>query len=356
MFIPLNNPEVDVYLRLSHLPDWPIYKITNYLVKSSDSVPIEVKRQRNSNHPYGLARVSGKSFVIHVDKHITYFHFLVDSVLQYLFLKKYIPDLRMILLHSFEDEQMEGWRWNLAAEIAKLFSINEEDILRVSGQDIFFEEIYAMMFFHLNPIKAICPTEPRHLHPWDHDMEDLSNPHRIILTESVAELYKIIPKDDLVGDTPAKIFVSRASRYNELSSNWLLRRSLSPEENEELENGFNKMGYEIVTLEGMSLIQQIRLYHNATHIAGLKGTSFINILFCKEYTNVIALNPDNAYRIYYDYIGKYFKLNYLEIPDLGSVAAVPPGEEKVMGNEPDYEAYSVSRLLDWVAHLPINTV
>lgn len=66
---------------------------------------------------------------------------------------------------------------------------------------------------------------------------------------------------------------------------------------EEIEQVFLEHGYEIIQPSGIPMDEQIEIFANATHVAGLLGTGFYNGIFCKRGTKFTALriNPDYWY-------------------------------------------------------------
>ena len=111
-------------------------------------------------------------------------------------------------------------------------------------------------------------------------------------------------------DKNKKIFISRRLVSKELKdwnyphlldSVWLntqRRLRYHPDwVEEEIENIFSENGYSIIQPSGMPMDEQISIFANATHVAGLLGTGFYNGIFCKPSTKFTALriNPDYWY-------------------------------------------------------------
>ena len=68
-----------------------------------------------------------------------------------------------------------------------------------------------------------------------------------------------------------KVFISRGDSQN--------RRY---EQEVHLARVFSEAGYEIARLGEMSVFEQVKLFFNATHIAGIHGAGFVNIAWCGE--------------------------------------------------------------------------
>jgi len=82
-----------------------------------------------------------------------------------------------------------------------------------------------------------------------------------------------------------KIYLSR--RSSQLKKRKLLNQN-------EIETLFIKRGYEIVDMADLSFEQQVSLFESASHIAGVSGASFSNLVFANKNCHVILLAPSVA--------------------------------------------------------------
>lgn len=64
---------------------------------------------------------------------------------------------------------------------------------------------------------------------------------------------------------------------------------------EVLEKLFQDNGYEIITLSGMSFLDQVYLFNSSTHIVGLAGSNLLNIMFCHPGTKVLEILTDKDF-------------------------------------------------------------
>jgi len=116
-------------------------------------------------------------------------------------------------------------------------------------------------------------------------------------------------RDDL---SPKKIFLSRKivseelPKYPENSQEGISwkRRQISLRYNEPwventIEDFFADNDYVSVQLSGMTIPEQVKLFYNATDVAGLLGTAFYNGIFSNSGTNFIAIRTSPAY--WYDF-------------------------------------------------------
>jgi capsular polysaccharide biosynthesis protein len=96
-----------------------------------------------------------------------------------------------------------------------------------------------------------------------------------------------------------KIYVSRRD-----SSNRVL-------ENEEtIEAELQIIGFEIVQLSGLSLSQQIDLFHSASFVVSPHGAGLTNVVFCQPGTKVLEIHMKDNMNWVYRRLCNVFKLNY----------------------------------------------
>lgn len=79
-----------------------------------------------------------------------------------------------------------------------------------------------------------------------------------------------------------RLFVSRSDS---------VKRKVSNEA--EMERFFADRGFEVVTLTGLSIADQVALFDSATIVAGTHGAGFSNIIFCRPRTRFIELAPSS---------------------------------------------------------------
>ena len=59
--------------------------------------------------------------------------------------------------------------------------------------------------------------------------------------------------------------------------------------------------YKTIMLEQLSFQEQIKYFYNAKTVIGCHGAGLINILFCREHTTLIEVNPEN-YRVLWNFL------------------------------------------------------
>lgn len=112
-------------------------------------------------------------------------------------------------------------------------------------------------------------------------------------------------------DLPKKIYISRRdvkARYEHLVSTQesaeskRFFKSRLFDESEFLEPYFESKGYTVITFQGMPLHDQLTHIKNATHIAGLVGSGFCNMVACRPGAKVYEIHVWPDYWIDYAYL------------------------------------------------------
>lgn len=80
---------------------------------------------------------------------------------------------------------------------------------------------------------------------------------------------------------------------------------------ERIESFFRSFGFDIVYPEKMSFQEQIELFASADMVAGGSGGAFANLIFCREETFVICINPRESQFYLYSTIAYFFKLKFI---------------------------------------------
>lgn len=154
-------------------------------------------------------------------------------------------------------------------------------------------------------------------------------------------LSKIISKFLTPTDSKNKIYISRKTnnkRYKDFvdfqpkTVTDLKSRAF---DEDEIEKYFNSIGYKTVILEGMPLIEQLNLFYNATHIAGLNGSGFVNLIAAKNNTRVIELNliKDYKNRTNYEYMFKFKSFDFSSYSNLSENIPQIIEELKLLKNQ-----------------------
>jgi len=111
-------------------------------------------------------------------------------------------------------------------------------------------------------------------------------------------------------ETVRKIYLSRRS------SQLKMRHMLNQQKVEEL---FIQSGYEIVDMAELNFEQQVRLFESVSHIAGVSGASFSNLVFANKRCHVILLAQRGVNsQVYFENLAQSIGISKL-FPVLGDV-------------------------------------
>lgn len=294
--------------------------ITNNVVNLNDN--------NKKNNKY--FKFEGKNFVSTFHTH--YFHFIVERMCQYEFLKQYYPDLKNIFIeiegsdrnnrndvsgkdffdylktknfHSEEALSHEPHKY--FEDLFNIYSF-DKNIYSFYDDNLFFEELYLIIDDLVWIPKYLYEKNNCPLPPWFY--EDWWNENRAYLNSYMnldswqkngMILFKKNIKQFLKKDKKyyENIYISREDanqRYNKIINNKnpkkiglqnAIERYLPYNSN--IENIFYKNNYKIVNLEGMSFLEQANIFFNAKKIAGLSGSGFVNLIFCEENTKIMEI-------------------------------------------------------------------
>ena len=175
-----------------------------------------------------------------------YFHFVVD----------YLP--KLILFRHLRLELI-GYRYGLGTNMAAHFG-EAAGILGIEPEDVTW-----LPAGHPHELKKAL---------FINSIGGGGNPHRIVFRA----LRLFASRFQGPADGPKRLFISRADAGR--------RRILNEEA---LYPGLKERGFEIVSLGGRSLTQQMTLFHNAQYIIGAHGAGLTNLLWSRDLRSVIEL-------------------------------------------------------------------
>lgn len=257
--------------------------------------------------------IQGNSFISTL--HHFYHHSLVDMLGTFFMVKKYVPDLncyfnsiakqpplwRKNKLDRSIESYLEYLKYNpfgfkiedpeinqheFINDLVNLFSADKKIHCLVTDY-IIFENLYLLIELP-TPIAGTSYSATR-------DFTGLSQ----ALMESCTNK-----------DLPKKIYISRQKNNLRYKKELEMKRELSDQANsiirvynneKHVEDYFNSIGYVSVTLEGIPMKDQINIFYNATHVAGLNGSGLVNLMASKSGTRVIELDLINNYQNKFNY-------------------------------------------------------
>jgi hypothetical protein len=304
-----------------------IIKIKNLYITNNS-----VDSKNINNNEYFIFK--GKNFVSTFHTH--YFHFLVERMCQYEFLKQYYPDLKNIFIEAEGSDRndrkgLEGKdffdylktknfhsKQKISHEPHKyfedLFNIYsfDKNIYSLFEDNLFFEELY-LIIDDLVWIpeylyeKNNCPLPPwfykewwnedrRHLNDYMH-IDSWQKNGMIFFKKNIKQFLKkdkkyykniYISRED-ANQRYYKIINNKNEDSRKIGLQNAIKRYLPYNSN--IENIFIKNNYKIINLEGMSFLEQANIFFNAEKIAGLCGSGFVNLIFCEKNTKIMEIMP-----------------------------------------------------------------
>lgn len=120
------------------------------------------------------------------------------------------------------------------------------------------------------------------------------------LIHNINLMVQMLPKYSVIKNT--KIYISRKN---------FSRRKINNEEIVE-EYFFNK-GYEIVYLENLSFLDQIKKVQESERIVCILGTSLVNCMTCSKETYITYIKPNDFEAPLYDYIFNRYQIKFNKI-------------------------------------------
>jgi len=250
--------------RNSHYPNCLLFTQQKLICPYDEKVMSLNKDSFYDNNKYDLDELSFTHietaptffFIYNVDN---YYHFLYDSLpilYQYFELKKINPNLKLLINTS-----------HFTKEDLPLFVKESLSILNISYSFPRKDTLYQTMYVGSSLTHG-----------------SKSNDLPSNLCYSIWN--SMIPSINI--DTPKKIYISRRSHLSKhpenIGTNYTQRRKCMNEDS--LVELLEKHGYVEIFCEDLSMIDKIKIFSQATHIAGFIGGGMANCLFAKPNTKV----------------------------------------------------------------------
>jgi len=235
-----------------------------YFFKGPDANLVHDKPNNKS-----IVEINCPTIVVGNHAHQVYYHFLYQTWLPLFYLKQ--------TLANFDDYLVLGppLHHQYAIDAMKMLEIKN---YRVSDPDVLYH-IKEAVFTNLT-WEGSCPL----------------NPYKPVFDLLSSQL------DCQDNESPKKMYISRKDSPHRRIEN-----------EDELIEFVKQHDYIEVTLTGMALAEQIKLFHNATHIIAPHGAGLTNLIFCKDGINLIELIPDNYVNHCFFVIAKCKNMNYSAI-------------------------------------------
>lgn len=303
--------------------------------------------------------LEGNYFVISPDDYL--WHFISEALTQYELLLKEIPDLKILFMavgnQSFGKEEMtirdflqmihKKDTYKNLAYIEDVFKIYlGENYLEEKIYDYYFSKIIIENAYLLYDLRGIISRgiffmdgknekpywlKGRHRklkntgevwfesdhNPWsnlDNSMADWQKEGMRLIRKRVLPF---LSKKEL----PKKIYIDRTdanNKYREYVAKdpGLAHRYFNKEYL--IKNYFVENGYTSISMTDYGYIDQLNIYYNATHIAGLCGTGMLGGFVGNRGTKVIQIYVNHEYHFSYSYLTEIAPIDILSIDLKGS--------------------------------------
>lgn len=261
---------------VSHGEEYPNYSSFSY-IKTSGS-PIYSFKDFNFINGGKEIRLKGKWFLMPKGYH--YHHFLKEMLAPYLYYKNNIDDSVKVLWVEQPIDSPTGQNMELVnSEIKQLLS--EFGIETITREELHNDSLFVdeLITFAVGPRFLYIENFIKHY--------IFGNTGYYHFPEGNQELRKFFTPYMIEDKSkPKKIFLSRRDANDAIRA--LQRfddfddRYLALEVENCIEQFFTDKGYEILSLSGMSIFDQISYFYNADKIAGITGSNLCNAIFSKH--------------------------------------------------------------------------
>ena len=192
-----------------------------------------------------------------------YFHMIFDEIGIYLYIKQFIPNLKLYMFREFDDYEFKMPENNRIKDAFSYLGINIDKYLyNLNECNLLFSEVYDV-------------SSKEYL-------RDNSEQYNLILKILKKYFNQFINKKTLYDN----IYLTRKTVKDFIN----LGREIKNVEI--IEKYFSDKGYKVIDLNLVSFHDQIQIFGNAKKIVAPSGAALTNLIFAKEGTEVIEINPD----------------------------------------------------------------
>lgn len=273
----LEYPNYDGLEVLSYQDTGPIYKFKNLKTGS------------------GTKRFLSGEWMVIANPYY-YGHYLQENLGPLLLYRKYInSNIKVIWINQETPENAHDSNTfkKIGEEASKLFSFDGDEFISLNdffNTEITFENL--VTFFYGS---RFVPG----LNINNYIFKDLYQHNNALINKELRNAY--LNKIEKNKSLPKKIFLSRKKRSK------LIEKFNNGEDplrhapsfyHDAIEDFFKTQGYEILEMSGKTVVEQASYVNNATHIAGISGTAFLNGIFAEKDTKfyLIKSEPNYAYQ------------------------------------------------------------
>lgn len=239
-----------------------------------------------------------------------YYHSMIDTIGYFELLKEQYPDISLVFCSRDKHNEFKK-HMRLKSDyvnfLLNLYSLPNSvwDIYDIKLQNLHFEEV---VFLPNQSVKYQNRLLPREFQDSVGEF-DWDTCFKIRLDAAKKLKEKILPLLTKK-ETKNKIYSAR-KQYNKNLTYQDTSRIFSEED--DLIEYFKNLNYEIVSLETMDVLDQLNLFYNASHIAGLKGSNIFGSIFSDPNTEVIQIYNSNFWRYALEDYFNIFELKVIDI-------------------------------------------
>ena len=280
--------------------------------------------------------INGKVFMIDLDAAHAYFHFMLDQIGEYEYLKSIDPEVTLLVVCR-ELSMMKGKKsinlnmYNLVSSVLSRYKIYNDSVIDLSEySQINIESLvfsnkdfnkYLRNAVYFKPgvglrQKAVALKNSKIAKANKKEDQKIY----ICRRNENARNRRILARKEM-----SSLDAIREQKEDRLRSKGkdveikLKYRLVSEEDENKIESFFVERGYKVVVLNDMPLQDQVDLFYNATHVAAFKSASTTNSIFSKPGTKVFMLNCSNKYDFPHEEIAETVGCKVYSIPEYKSL-------------------------------------
>jgi hypothetical protein len=282
MVLVLPGEEYPNYDSMSYIKTdgGPFYTFNNFYLDNASDVQIDLKG----------------SWIL-IPKGYQYHHFLKEIFGTYLYYKNNVDrDINVLWVEQPIDSPTGHNLELVNNELSS--SIKPDKIHKIQISDIVTKniKIEKLIIFSCNT-RYFFSLESPNLFIKNYTFNNLGYYHFPEVNKELRKFFEMYMHEDI--RKPKKIFITRRDANNAIRKNNRLKdfdnRYMDEWLDDTLENFFSSRGFEIVTLSGMSIKDQISYFYNADVIAGVRGGNLCNTICSKDGTALMQININKLY-------------------------------------------------------------
>jgi hypothetical protein len=312
--------------------------IATYKLDNIDRTGYIIKDFLINNNNNNINKIfEGNCFLIDLVD-FQYFHLIYDQIGQYEFLKQHISNLQPIfILNNKKDYQNSIYFGNLVIkDILNIYNVNESNIIYANENEsylfkniFYFNNLFVKFLNQFKTNEILYNKDGNDFIEYNLKIVEIlknkfikyytiKEPNKIFISRKKENaklklLHEIIYSNKNLELNDLKLIESYGGNID-YCKNLIDMRYQLEEDQDIIENLFKSFGYKIVDPGELGFIDQINLYHNASHIAAIKGTGLANVIFSNKNVNVFMINTHINYRFWYEDIIKNVTNNFYQIP------------------------------------------